>query len=144
MPEEPEEMTTLTGEFVQSISELALWVSDLDRSIAFYRDCLGFTLFDKTEGVNAFLRSGEIVLALFLPVIEGNTAMSQQYLKKYGGPRGSVYHIGLRVNPQHLDQHGNDLRRCGVDVQVPIDFPTGRRSYFLEDPDEHFIELTDR
>ena len=144
MPEDTEIAKAAAGEFVQAISELAIWVADLDRAIAFYRDRLGFTLFDRTDGVNAFLRSGNIVLALFAPVIEGNTTMSQQYLKKYGGARGSVYHLGLRVDPARLDEYGARLKASGVEVQGPMDFPTGRRSYFLEDPDENFIELTDR
>ncbi|HET6383984.1 MAG TPA: VOC family protein [Armatimonadota bacterium] len=130
--------------FVQGISELALWVNDLGRSVAFYRDRLGFTLFDYTEGVNAFLRSGDVVLALFAPVIEGNTPVSQEYLRRYGGPRGSVYHVGFKVAPDALDERAQSLIAAGVSVQGPMNFGTGRRSYFFEDPDQHFIELTDR
>lgn len=29
-------------------------------------------------------------------------------------------------------------------VSGPVNFPNGRRSCFLEDPDDHYIELTDR
>lgn len=132
------------GEFVQGISELALWVKDLDRAVAFYRDRLGFRVFDYTAGVNAFLRSGELVLALFAPVLEGNTAIAQQYLARYGGPHGTVYHVGLKVDGADLDRRARDLRNAGVDVDGPHKFATGRQSYFLEDPGENFIELTDR
>ena len=52
---------------IQGISELALWVSDLDRAVEFYRNLLGFELEDLDPGKNAFLRSGDLLLVLFVP-----------------------------------------------------------------------------
>ena len=44
---------------------------------------------------------------------------------------------------ERLDTLGARLRESGVEVRGPIDFQTGRRSYLIEDPEEHTIELTD-
>jgi Glyoxalase/Bleomycin resistance protein/Dioxygenase superfamily len=46
---------------IRSISELALWVRDLERSVAFYRDGLGFVVEDIDPGKNAFLRGGDFL-----------------------------------------------------------------------------------
>ncbi len=125
------------------ISELALWVQDLDRSVAFYRDLLGFTVTEIDPGRNALLRSGTLLLALFVPDDPG-TALASEYLARTGGPRGQVYHVGFQVPAERLDDFGQTLGERGVLVRGPVEFPNGRRSYFVEDPDAHYIELTDR
>lgn len=130
--------------FIQGISELALWVTDLDRAVDFYTASLGFVLDEVAPGRNAFLHSGELVLALFAPVAEGNLPLAAAYLNRYGGPRGSVYHVGMKVDRAALDARAGALRDSGIDIQGPVDYASGRRSYFLTDPDGHYIELTDR
>jgi len=128
---------------ILSLSELALWVRDLDRAVAFYRDHLGFTVQEVDPGRNAFLKSGDFLLVLFNPSDPG-TALANEYLARTGGPRGEVYHVAFRVDPEYLDDFGAELGAKGLEVKGPVNFATGRRSYFLEDPDEHYIELTDR
>lgn len=128
---------------IRSISELALWVSDLDRAIAFYVDNLGFVVDSHDVGRNAFLKSGDFLLVLFVPEDPG-TPLARQYLARVGAPRGGVYHVAFRVDHERLDAASEALRGSGLEVSGPVEFPTGRRSYFLEDPDQHYIELTDR
>ncbi len=128
---------------IRSISELALWVADLDRALDFYRDRLGFEVEDIDPGRNAFLRSGDFLLVLFVPESPG-TALAEDYLARTGGPRGHVYHAAFRVDPQALDGYAERLTEQGVEVRGPVKFPSGRVSYFVEDPDEHYLELTDR
>jgi catechol 2,3-dioxygenase-like lactoylglutathione lyase family enzyme len=128
---------------IKSISELALWVKDLERSVAFYRDHLGFAVEDVDPGHNAFLRSGDFLLVLF---VRGNpgTPLGEEYLARTGGPRGEVYHAAFCIDPERLDGFCADLREQGLELKGPVNFASGRRSYFLEDLDEHYIELTDR
>jgi catechol 2,3-dioxygenase-like lactoylglutathione lyase family enzyme len=128
---------------IKGISELAFWVKDLDRSVAFYRDQLGFAVEEVDPGRNAFLRSGDFLLVLFVPNDPG-TALASEYLARTGGPRGEVYHVAFRIDRERLDAHSAALREHGLEVRGPVDFGSGRRSYFIEDPDEHYIELTDR
>jgi catechol 2,3-dioxygenase-like lactoylglutathione lyase family enzyme len=128
---------------IRSISELALWVSDLERAIAFYVENLGFTVEEHDSGRNAFLKSGDFLLVLFVPEDPG-TPLARDYLARVGAPRGGVYHVAFRMEPEALDAAGEALRQKGIDVSGPTTFGTGRRSYFLEDPDQHYIELTDR
>jgi catechol 2,3-dioxygenase-like lactoylglutathione lyase family enzyme len=128
---------------VKGISELALWVSDLDRAMAFYIDHLGFTVESHDPGKNAFLKSGDFLLVLFNPDNPG-TALATEYLARVGAPRGAVYHVAFRIDPAQLDILSETLRGRELGVSGPINFGTGRRSYFLEDPDQHYLELTDR
>jgi catechol 2,3-dioxygenase-like lactoylglutathione lyase family enzyme len=128
---------------IKSISELALWVKDLDRAVAFYRDQLGFAVEEIDPGRNAFLRSGDFLLVLFVPDDPG-TPLAREYLARTGGPRGDVYHVAFCIDPERLDRYSEALREQGVEVRGPVNFATGRRSYFVEDPDEHTLELTDR
>jgi lactoylglutathione lyase len=128
---------------IKGVSELAMWVGDLDRSIAFYRDTLGFAVDSSDPGHNAFLRSGDLVLALFNPEAP-NTKLGNEYLARTGGPRGDVYHVGLLVDNEKIDGFAEGLRGEGLAVRGPVEFDSGRRSYFVEDPDEHYLEITDR
>jgi catechol 2,3-dioxygenase-like lactoylglutathione lyase family enzyme len=134
-----------TGPFgpIKSVSEVALWVNDLDRAVAFYRDHLLFSVESIDPGRNAFLKSGDFLLVLFNPEQPG-TPLADEYLARTGGPRGGVYHVAFRVEPEGLDRCGQTLRDAGLAVKGPVEFATGRRSYFFDDPDEHYIELTDR
>jgi catechol 2,3-dioxygenase-like lactoylglutathione lyase family enzyme len=128
---------------IKSISELALWVKDLDQSIAFYRGHLGFEVVEIDPGHNAFLKSGDFLLVLFNPQ-SPNTPLANEYMARTGGPRGNVYHVAFEVDPDKLDSFAETVRERGVTIRGPVEFGTGRRSYFLEDLDEHTIELTDR
>ena len=129
---------------VRGISELALWVNDLDRAVAFYRDYLGFEVQEIDPGKNAFLKSGDLLLVLFVPHPDPGTKLARDYLTRTGGARGEVYHVAFRLDASELDAYCLWLRDAGMDVSGPINFDSGRRSYFVEDPDEHYIELTDR
>jgi catechol 2,3-dioxygenase-like lactoylglutathione lyase family enzyme len=129
--------------WVKGISELALWVSDLEESVAFYRDHLGFTVQEVEVGCNAVLHSGDLVLVLFVPESPG-TALAEDYLERNSGPCGDFYHVGFRVEPHSLERFSAALRAQGLEVSGPVTFASGRHSYFLTDPDDHYIELTDR
>lgn len=128
---------------IQSISELALWVDDLDRAVAFYTEKLEFVVEESDPGHNAFLRSGDFLLVLF-DRQQPNTALANDYLARTGGPRGDVYHVAFKADRDALEPLAESLRGSGLAVKGPVDFPNGRRSYFFEDPDQHYIELTDR
>ena len=130
---------------IKSISELALWVDDVNRAVAFYEK-LGFEIESVDENRNAFLRSGDFLLVLFNPQNPG-TALAKDYLAhidyENSGPRGGVYHAAFRVEAAQLDDFAAQLKTQGLELKGPVEFASGRRSYFLEDPDAHYIELTD-
>jgi lactoylglutathione lyase len=129
--------------FIRGVSEVAFWVEDLDRSVEFYRDRLGFEVESIDAGRNAFLRIGDLYVVLFNPKSPG-TPLAEEYLGRVGAPRGDVYHVAFKTEPSDLDAAAEDLKSNGLGVKGPVAFASGRRSYFLEDPDGHYLELTDR
>jgi catechol 2,3-dioxygenase-like lactoylglutathione lyase family enzyme len=124
-------------------SEVAYWVRDVEEAVRFYQEALGFELRDHAPGRHAFLEAGDCLLVLFNRE-EPGTALGEEYLARTGGPRGEVYHVAFRVAPELLDAAGAELRSRGIEVKGPVEFATGRRSWFFEDPDGHYVELTDR
>ena len=128
---------------VQSISELAFWVEDVERAMQFYVDRFGFEVDDHSQGQHAFLRSNDFLLVLFNPTNPG-TSLADEYLARTGGPKGGLYHVAFKVDRSLLDGLAKDLEGGGVTVKGPVDFSGGRRSFFFDDPDGHYIELTDR
>src|SRR5678815_2339401 len=122
---------------IQSVSEVALWVEDVERAVRFYCDHLGFEELEVDPGRNAFLKSGDFLLVLVNPR-EPGTALANDYLAWKGAPRGAVYHVAFKVEPGDLDSFGEELWSRGIEVKGPVEFATGRRSYFLDDPDEHY------
>lgn len=128
---------------MQGVSEVAFWVVDVEQAVDFYRGKLGFELEDYSPGRHAFLRSGDFLLVLFNPENPG-TKLADEYLARVGGPKGGLYHVAFRVEESRLDAVAAELARAGVAVKGPIEFDGGRRSHFFEDPDGHYIELTDR
>jgi catechol 2,3-dioxygenase-like lactoylglutathione lyase family enzyme len=128
---------------ITGVSEVAFWVKDLDRAVKFYRDRLGFEVESIDPGRNAFLRIGDLYVVLFNPDSPG-TQLADDYLARVGSPRGDVYHVAFKTEPTELDGVAETLKSEGSEVKGPVEFGSGRRSYFLEDPDGHYLELTDR
>ena len=50
---------------INGISEVALWVEDFDRAVAFYTEKLGLEIADIDPGKNAFLKAGDALVVLF-------------------------------------------------------------------------------
>ena len=128
---------------ITSVSEIAFWVTDVEAAMTFYTENFGFEVVDHDPGHNAFLKSGDFLLVLFNRD-SPNTTLGNDYLARTGGPQGDLYHVAFKVNRSEIDDLGESLREQGLRVKGPIDFAGGRRSYFLEDIDQHYLELTDR
>src|SRR5437588_7696469 len=118
-------MTAKPG-IIQSVSEVAFWVSDLDRAVEFYTEKLGFTVVEHDPGHNAFLKSGDFLLVLFNRE-SPNTSLGNEYLAGTGGPQGDMYHVAFKVERSNLDRLNESLREIGLQVKGPVDFPGGRR-----------------
>ena len=101
-----------------------LFVSDLERSIAFYRDTIGLPFKFSNESYAEFATDGA-KFALYgrpqLPELLGREA-----------PAG-----------RDPDREHDRLRRAGVEVLAPpTDRPWGERTLHVADPDGNVVELT--
>ncbi len=126
---------------VLGLDHVVFRVSDIERSLAFYRDVLGCALERSLPDFGLYqLRAGRSLIDL-VPV--------ESELGRMGGaPPGedarNVDHVALRIEPfdpealrAHLAGHGIEMgevaRRYGAEGQGP--------SIYIEDPDGNTVEL---
>lgn len=102
-------------------------VTDLDRSVAYYQEALGFRLAWRTaDGSLAALASGEIEMLLLVPW-SGDSAPPQQ----------AAY-----VYVEDPDALCAEYQQAGADVVDPVATrPYGMRDFVVRDPDGHRFTL---
>lgn len=110
---------------VTGLNHVTLAVADVDRSIAFYRDLLGFTL-RATWPEGAYLEAGSLWLCLSYDVAARRH------------PHPDYTHIALTVPAEHFSALNERVRaRCTLWKDNRSE---GASLYFL-DPDGHKLEL---
>ena len=138
---------------IESLEHVALSVADVERSIAFYRDLLGFTLLRIIESPPA-MRLGDVVglpgcAARIAHLQLGGTMLE---LFEYQDPRGrpippdrtqadqGFIHIGLRSSDARAD-HAR-LEASGVRfIHAPVEFRPGVWIAYFRGPDGEVCEL---
>ena len=138
---------------IQSLDHPALSVADLESSLAFYRDLLGFSVVRIIESPPS-MRLGDVVglpgcAARIANLQLGGTMLE---LLEYQSPRGRVIpadrtqaaqgfsHIGLRSTDTRADH--DRLRAHGVKfIHEPIEFRPGVWIAYFLGPDGEVCEL---
>jgi len=118
------------------VMESALYVEDVTRAVAFYRDVLGLrTLgeFEPTHG--AALAVGNTVLLLF----RAEETLQGGRLPAHGA-RGSG-HVAFCVDAQELEAWKQHLEARGVRIEQEFSFRGSPPSLYFRDPDGNLLEL---
>jgi lactoylglutathione lyase len=115
------------------VDYVILYVADLARSIAFYRDVVGLPFKFQESGYAQFDTKGT-TFALFdrtgLPGLLGRDAGS-------GGLQSEVAFLSADVEAE-----AERLKTLGVEVlSGPVDRPWGQRTLHVLDPDGHVVEF---
>lgn len=125
---------------IKELGHLVLYVRDLDRSSAFYRDVLGWRQVSPGTGELGFraaaFSSGRTHHELLLiEVGEDATPIPR-------GRRVGLYHFGLKVGDSDDDLRAvlDQLQRQGVTIVGATDH-TVTHSLYIIDPDGNEIEL---
>lgn len=119
-----------------AVLETSLYVKNLDRAVAFYRDVLGLRMvseFENQRGV-AF-RIGESILLLFDPT---QTAGPESLPEHAGSGEG---HVAFRVEAQELPRWREHLRSKGIAIEKEFSFAGQPPSIYFRDPDRNLLEL---
>ena len=118
------------------LGHVVFYVRDLERSLGFYRDLLGFNQIGKIFGGRAAgLTSGRTHHELLL--IEVGDAPEPPK-----GHRLGLYHIGIKVGDSldELREAKRELEDAGVIIEGMSDH-TVSQSLYLRDPDGNEVEL---
>ena len=110
-----------------------IYVADVQRGLAFYRDLLGFKLIEDFQHENK-----SVYARLRAPGGEGTIALHQ------AGPGASLASEGVRLylEVRELDEFCRKLQQKGFYItQLPRMMPWGWRHAYLNDPDGHEISL---
>ncbi|MGH3090388.1 MAG: VOC family protein [Rubrobacteraceae bacterium] len=114
-------------------------VRDLDASLFFYRDVLGFEPF----GMEEYERGEQPLVSL--RVTEDFILHLVPDAGFEGGSTGGYDHLALVVEGTGLDEVVEDLRNKGVEVEKEFDNIVGARgrgpALYVRDPDGYRIEL---
>jgi catechol 2,3-dioxygenase len=118
------------------LGHVVFYVRDLEQSLAFYRDLLGFREVGRTFGGKAAaLTSGRTHHELLL--IEVGDAPAAR-----SGPRLGLYHIGIKVGDSldELRVAKKELDAAGTPIMGMSDH-TVSQSLYVTDPDGNEVEL---
>ncbi|MBI2517951.1 MAG: VOC family protein [Opitutae bacterium] len=126
---------------IEGIIETILYVDDLPRAVAFYRDVLGLTpMTGDPVRFQAFKIGGRQALLLFKrgSTLEPTTVPGGVIPPHDGhGPQ----HIGFAVTHEAYDAWLARLRARAIAVESETHWPRGGRSLYFRDPDGHLLEL---
>ena len=118
------------------LGHVVFYVKNLEQSLAFYRDLLGFKEIGRVfDGAAAALTSGRTHHELLL--IQVGDAPGPP-----SGRRRGLYHIGIKVGDSldELRAAKKDLERAGVTIDGMSDH-TVSQTLYLRDPDGNEVEL---
>lgn len=120
-----------------NISHIALIVSDIDKSLRFYEEVLGFKI--KSRAFRAERNSWKVNIT--------NGSVELEMFTFPGAPKRPSYPeaMGLR----HLAFQVHDIKTCHEDIkkkvlkveEIRLDPETGKNFFFFSDPDDLPLEI---
>lgn len=119
---------------------MELFVDDLARSVAFYRDVLGFTVRDGGSADFTSVRHGAVLLG----ICQRRTLPADHYFDQpaFTGRKGVGVEVVLEVDD--LRALYQRVQECGYPVYEPLqERPWGSVDFRLVDPDGYYLRLTD-
>jgi catechol 2,3-dioxygenase-like lactoylglutathione lyase family enzyme len=133
---------------VSGIFETSLYVADLPRSVAFYREIFNFPLIGaepKSDDRLAALKVGDHqVLLLFRQGASAADAASAEAGNTHRvlphDARGQI-HVAFAVSWQDIDAWERRFQAHNLPIERTIDWRPGVRSHYVRDPDGHLVEI---
>jgi len=125
---------------IDGVLETALYVADLDRSVAFFADDLGRPLLLRNTRMAAFDAGRRSVLLLFA---QGRSAESMTVPGGVipGHDGAGRLHMAFAIADADYAAWRAHLGGRGIAITGEVEWPGGGRSLYFDDPDGHVLEL---
>jgi catechol 2,3-dioxygenase-like lactoylglutathione lyase family enzyme len=125
---------------IDKVIETVLYVSDIERADAFYREVLKLPTMAANERFRAYNVGDRSVLLLF---IEGDSLRGAHYPTGFIPAHDGVgpAHIGLAVTKEQLPHWERHLVDNGMEIEGRMRWEHGGESIYFRDPDAHLLEL---
>lgn len=128
------------GPAIRRVVETALYVDEMERAVAFYRDVLGLGVMSAGERLSTLDAGAGTVLLLFR---RGATAQGLDFPGGRIPPHDGAgpAHIALGIDAADFDAWAAYLESRGVAIESRARWTRGGRSLYFRDPDHHSVEL---
>lgn len=120
---------------VSQIKETSLYVQDLDRTEAFYKEKLNLKVVARTEGRHIFFKAGSSVLLCFIADVTKNDETLPGH---YG--EGKM-HIAFEVPKENYREVKAQIRSKGIEIEHEQHWSEDYYSFYFRDPDGHSLEI---
>jgi len=126
---------------VRHLAEIVLWVRDMDRALAFYRDLFGLEVFSPPGLPNRFLRAGpgegpvpEMIVLVPHPDPAGLFPRDKTLR--------TLHHLAFNVDREGYEELERRCREAGLEVRGGV-HPVlqGVRTFYVDDPDGNEVEV---
>lgn len=125
---------------IRRVVETALYVDDMARAVAFYRDALGLRAMSEGERLSTFDAGEGTVLLLFR---RGATTAGLDFpggrIPPHDGSGPAHFAFGIAV--EDFEPWEARLAAAGVEIESRARWTRGGRSLYFRDPDGHSVEL---
>ena len=125
---------------VKGISETALYVDDMRRSVAFYHRVFGFPVLTASDRLSALRVAPLQVLLIVKKGATVNPSVTPEGTVPPHDGSGQL-HIAFAVTSGLLNEWRTTLEGHGVEIESEMEWEEGGQSLYFRDPDQHCIEL---
>jgi catechol 2,3-dioxygenase-like lactoylglutathione lyase family enzyme len=123
-----------------AVLESALYVDNLEKAEAFYRDVLGLDCVGKTEGRHVFFRCSASIVLLFDAAATSVSAPNSKLPVPVHGASGQG-HLCFRATSDEMDRWIVRLNSHGIAIEADFIWPAGGRSIYFRDPSGNSLEF---
>ena len=120
---------------IKKIKETCLYVSNLQRSKAFYQGQLGLEVIGEVKDRHVFFRAGESVLLCFI----AEASKQAGTLPPHFG--SGQLHLAFEVSKADYQGWKDKVKDAGIPVEQEYDWGKGFLSFYFRDPDKHLLEV---
>jgi catechol 2,3-dioxygenase-like lactoylglutathione lyase family enzyme len=125
---------------LNALLETALYVEDLERSVAFYKTVFEFEPISTSERLCALSISDRYVLLLFLKgASTAATVISGGVIPPTDGD--GQLHLAFAISESELEKWENWLVENEIEIESKVKWERGGTSIYFRDPDNHLLEL---